>query len=218
MRMNEFRYCLYLCMMRRSLFILMLTPCLLWAQQTVQISALGNYKNIYFGQENDVRKLDSLPEKLEDLDIIMIFSGSTSQLSSSDVERLVQFMNEGGGLYLGAENWPLQAECNQLTNRLFNKEIYGEYEQSEAVVSLEEGNIQLIKENRIPAGATTVAFPMDHRLKVEAWVEDQPLILSGQVGHGHVIIDGGYSRFYSDRSSKSTMQLMQLFIGYLKGK
>lgn len=204
--------------MRYSLIILLILPCIIWAQKTAQLSALGNYKNICFGQAADVRKLDSIPEKFEGLDVIMVFSGSTSQLSNSDVERLIQFMNEGGGIYIGAENWPLQAECNQLTNRLFNKEAYGEYEQSEAFVAAEESNIHLKKENRIPAGTSTVAFPLDHRLKVEAWVDDQPLILSGKIGNGHIIIDGGYSRFYCDRSTEATTQLMQLFIAYLNQK
>ena len=56
----------------------------------------------------------------------------------------------------------------------------------------------------IPAGRSTVAFPMDYRLRVEAWVADQPLILSGELDAGKVIIDGGYSRFYCDQRSEVT--------------
>ena len=37
---------------------------------------------------------------------------------------------------------------------------------------------------------------MDYRLKVEVWLDDQPLIQSGEIGLGKIVIDGGYSRFY----------------------
>ena len=68
----------------------------------------------------------------------------------------------------------------------------------------------------VPAGTTTVAFPLDYRLKVEAWINDEPLILSGESYKGKIIIDGGYSRFYCniDKEGKNSFMLNQ-FIDFL---
>jgi hypothetical protein len=148
-------------------------------------------------------------------DFSILFSNSTTTLSDSDVDRLIDFVEAGGGLYLGAENWPLQAESNQMTKRLYLKESFGEYQADDAEISASKGNLELDSLDNVPAGSTTVAFPMDYRLRVEAWVDDQPLILSGALEKGKVIIDGGYSRFYCDQRSETTDQLFQSFMAFL---
>ena len=116
---------------------------------------------------------------------------------------------------MGAENWPLQAESNQLTKKLYLKESFGEYNSDVAEIEQKSGNLRLERET-IPAGKSTVAFPMDYRLRVEAWVADQPLILSGDLDQGKIIIDGGYSRFYCDQRSDATDELWQAIMTYLK--
>jgi hypothetical protein len=131
------------------------------------------------------------------------------------VDRLINFAESGGGVYLGAENWPLQAESNQVTKRLYLKESFGEYQVDDAEIASNNGNLELDSLDKVPAGQTTVAFPMDYRLRVEAWVDDQPLILSGALDQGRVIIDGGYSRFYCDQRSGETDQLFQSFVSFL---
>ena len=67
----------------------------------------------------------------------------------------------------------------------------------------------------LPAGKTTSAFPLDYRLKVEAWVSDQALILSGNIGKGRIIIDGGYSRFYCENTNELSVEMLSRFITYL---
>lgn len=138
---------------------------------------------------------DSLPDSLFSYNTIFLFSNATSFLESSDVNRIEKFVEDGGGLYSGADNWPLQAEANQITQQIYKKESFGYYE-AEIARSAEAGNLKLNDLDTIPAGSTTSAFPMDYRLKVEAWVEDQPLIQSGTYGSGRIVIDTGYSRFY----------------------
>ena len=118
---------------------------------------------------------------------------------------------------MGAENWPLQAESNQITEKLYLKSSYGSYDQ-EIADNPPGGNLKLNELDTIPAGRSTVAFPLDYRLKVEAWVDDQPLIQSGQIGEGRIIVDGGYSRFYCDQRNNDTDSILVRFINYLTQK
>jgi len=174
-------------------------------------------------QKNDNVCLDSLhmfivnnylPDSLSNFNAIFLFSNANSLLSNQDVERIVTYLNNGGGLYAGADNWPLQAESNQMTNRLFRKESFGNFEESKAEASKNGGVLDLKALGEIPAGRSTVAFPMDYRLKVEAWVADQPLILSGNIKKGNIIIDGGYSRFYCDGWNKNSSAILKEFFQF----
>lgn len=158
---------------------------------------------------------DSLPDSLNNFSAIFLFSNASSLLSNEDVERIVRYLNRGGGLYVGSDNWPLQSESNQITNRLYKKESFGNFEESIAQASLKGNNLNLKALKRIPAGNSTAAFPMDYRLKVEAWIADQPLILSGQVKKGHIIIDGGYSRFYCNVWKENSTAILNEFLQFL---
>lgn len=201
--------------MLRVLILSLLISGQLNSQITENIPIVGNHSNLCFKKTENIQIWDSLPTNINNASIIMFFSGSTSSLTENDLERLIEFVEKGGGLYLGSENWPLQAESNQLTYRLYNKECYGEFNREEAQVNYDDGNLHLDK-STVPAGTTTVAFPMDHRLTVEAWVDDQPLILSGNIGDGTIIIDGGYSRFYCDRQNEQSDSLFEAIVNYLK--
>ncbi|PHR31878.1 MAG: hypothetical protein COA38_07375 [Fluviicola sp.] len=178
-----------------------------------QVLLVGNFGSVCM-EDSTVLRTTVLPASLDSFKIICFFSNSTSSLTESEATRVEHFVRSGGGLYLGSENWPLQAESNQLTQKLYLKESFGEYDSPLAEIEQESGNLQLEMET-IPAGRSTVAFPMDYRLRVEAWVADQPLILSGKVDQGKVIIDGGYSRFYCDQRSTVTDSLWKAIIAYL---
>ena len=199
--------------MRLLITILLFTSSVF--SQENQTLLLGNYNSLCLN-DSLYETSDSLPESLDDVKVIMLFSGSTSNLNQDDIERIVDFVKEGGGLYSGAENWPMQAESNQMTHRIYKKESYGEFEDVNAQSPEQAGNLALNSMDSIPAGNTTVAFPMDYRLKVEAWVEDQPIILSGQLGKGRIIIDGGYSRFYCNNRSIESDELLHIFLKFLK--
>ena len=178
------------------------------------VLVVGNFSSICL-DDSSILKAKLLPESLDSFKTICFFSNSTSSLTENEATRVETFVRSGGGLYLGAENWPLQAESNQLTKKLYLKESFGEYDVTEAQIEQQSGNLQL-EMKTIPAGRSTVAFPMDYRLRVEAWVEDQPLILSGELDAGKVIIDGGYSRFYCDQRSEITDSLWKAILAYLK--
>ena len=201
--------------MQLNCLIFFLAPFLTFAQvQNNQVLVLGNVNSICM-EDSSVYISDSLPNSLDSFNIICFFSNSTSSLDESEVVRVENFVRSGGGLYLGAENWPLQAESNQLTQKFYLKESFGEYDINEAQIEQGSGNLGLEMET-IPAGRSTVAFPMDYRLRVEAWVADQPLILSGDLDKGKIIIDGGYSRFYCDQHSEVTDSVWWAIITYLK--
>ena len=161
--------------------------------------------------------MDSLPASLDSFNTIFLFSNATSFLSSDDVVMIDSFVNKGGGLYNGSDNWPLQAEANQMTQKLYRKESFGNYKET-AAKSGEAGNLDLEELDTIPAGKTTSAFPMDYRLKVEAWVADQPLILSGHHGKGRIVIDTGYSRFYCDIRDENTDAIFERVYRFLRGE
>lgn len=175
---------------------------------------IENNENLCLDSMQQFKIKDSLPTNLKSYTAIFLFSNARSYLSRQDIDRIINYVKQGGGLYTGADNWPMQAESNQVTQRLFNKESFGHYENKRAEASQDGGNLQLKELEEIPAGQSTVAFPLDYRLKVEAWVEDQPLILSGKIGKGKIIIDGGYSRFYCDRWNQKSCAIMDEFFNY----
>lgn len=201
--------------MQLKCFIIFLFPFLSFAQSdNNHVLVVGNFGSICM-EDSTTLRATVLPESLDSFNIICFFSNSTSSLTENEATRVEQFVRSGGGLYLGSENWPLQAESNQLTQKIYLKESFGEYDWPLAQIERQNGNLHLEMET-IPAGRSTVAFPMDYRLRVEAWVADQPLILSGELDAGKVIIDGGYSRFYCDQRSDVTDSLWLAIIEYLK--
>jgi hypothetical protein len=177
---------------------------------------VGNYNSLCLN-DSLYTFADSLPFSLDNVEILMLFSSSTSNLNQHDLDKIEDFVRNGGGLYSGSDNWPLQAQSNQVTNQIYRKENFGNYEQESAQLN-KDGNLKLNEIDAVPAGKTTTAFPMDYRLKVEAWVEDQPLISSGSLGKGKIIIDGGYSRFYCVNRSESTDFLLESFLQFLNSK
>lgn len=184
-----------------------------WSQSD-SILVIGNHQGISFDQFH-ANVTDTLPKSLKNYGAVFIFSTANSRLESSDVDTLLRFMEEGKGLYLGSDNWPLQAESNQLTRAIFCKESYGNNDIELAECSSGYGNLQLDELDKIPAGKTTTSFPLDPRLIVEAWVNDDALILSGKISKGRVIIDGGYSRFYSINESELSEEILMKMYSFL---
>jgi hypothetical protein len=179
-----------------------------------ETAVFGN-QSFFCSPDTSITHLDEIPKDLSPYKSIFIFSNATSLISKYNAERLISYVKNGGGLYIGSENWPLQAEAQQLTQLMYNKEHFGEFRQALAEKSPTQNNLELDEIESLPAGNSTVAFPLDYRLKVEAWVEDQPLILSGEYGAGRIVIDGGYSRFYCDQRNKNTDLLFLEIIRYL---
>ncbi|MDX2360549.1 MAG: hypothetical protein QNK23_07065 [Crocinitomicaceae bacterium] len=189
-----------------------------WAfGQQESVLVIGNHSNICFDNCPAVEITDSFPDDLEVYSVILLFSNSTSQLKSDNINQLAQFLERGGGLYSGSENWPMQAESNQITHYLYKKESFGNFNINETEVSQVNGNLNLQELPAIPAGTSTVAFPLDYRLQVEVWLNDQALILSGNIGEGRIIIDGGYSRFYCSQRTNVTDALLDKIVMYLLG-
>lgn len=148
-------------------------------------------------------------------DLIMVFATAESIFSNEQIDSIVSYVYEGKNLYIGADNWPLQAESNLITKRMFNETFYGNFANEEAELSRNESLIDWNKEDLIPAGNTTSAFPLKAGFTVEAWISDQPLILAGRYGKGRVIIDGGYSRFYCQHKCENCEKLFITFLEYL---
>ena len=179
----------------------------------IKVLFTGNYSSLcYINDSIDLYFLPQLPEDISTYDAIFIFSTAHSILNKGDIEKLNLFLHQGKGIYIGSENWPLQAESNQLTSFFYHKEVWGNFTDENAIPT----KFGLIKRaDSIPAGISTVVFPLDYRLKVEAWINDEPLILSGKLVGGRVILDGGYSRFYCLDSKNINHQLFSDFIKYL---
>ena len=162
-------------------------------------------------------KLKSGIDSLENYDVLFIFSGANSLLTENDLDRIQEFLSAGKGVYIGCENWPLQAEAQQLTNHLFSKEFWGETNESIATTNALSESIFNDKAT-IPAGKSIVLFPLDVRLNVEAWVKDEPVILSSEFFGGRLILDGGYSRFYCTDMNADTEAVWKILLNYLNGK
>ena len=196
-------------------FYMLFLFCLLhfFGEGQIKVLFTGNYSSIcYMNDSIELYSFPQLPKEISKYDAVFIFSTAHSILNKDDIEKLNQFLNQGKGIYIGAENWPLQAESNQLTSFFYSKEVWGNFTDKNAIPT----KLGLIKiADSIPAGSSTVVFPLDYRLKVEAWINDEPLILSGKLVGGHVILDGGYSRFYCIDSKNTNQQLLSDFIRFL---
>ncbi len=185
-------------------------------QAQKRIAFVANYSQICFNDSNYiVERFDQLPVALDSFAAIFIFSGSSGQFGAQHYEAIEKFLLQGKGIYIGLENWPLQSEGNLLTNRYFQKESWGDFSQDYAVVT--EKNA-VIKAEVIPSGTTTVAFPLDFRLQVLAWVSDEPLISAGEILGGKIIIDGGYSRFYCGFENENRQEILLQLLTYLLSK
>lgn len=202
--------------MKHFLFILLFFLSLS-AQGQIKILFLGNHEKICFTKDSiEITKSKKLPESILEFNAILIFSNAESCFTQNDIVRLENYLNEGGGIYCGADNWPLQAESQQITMALYAKECWGNFHEDTTTVKLEKTSNQLFTaSDSFPAGKTTVAFPMDYRLRVEVWLEDQPLILTGDYGKGKIVIDCGYSRFYCDTMDNTRNGILESIIDYL---
>lgn len=196
-------------LIKTLLFVLCICPL------NAQIGMIGNTHKICDFSDSTFVKLDTFPSDLEAFDVIMIFSNSTSFIQDEQLNKLITFLKNGGGLYIGAENYPLQAEANQVTRKLYNKETYGSFNSELAEVSEDSGNLKLNEIDSVPSGKSTVAFPLDYRLSVDLWVGDAPLLLSGSYQSGRIVLDGGYSRFYCDQNNSQSDQVFLKILNYL---
>lgn len=173
----------------------------------------GNTSSLCYAIDTvEITTLSTFPDSISEYDAIFIFSSAQSILSEKNIEQLNTFLKSGKGVYIGSENWPLQAESHQLTTVYYSKQTWGNFTTEKAKVAEES---ILYPSDTIASGTTTVAFPLDYRLKVEAWIDDEPLISSGDLLGGKVIIDGGYSRFYCADKNKESNQILERFIHFL---
>lgn len=190
-------------------YLLICLPFFALSQQA-DVLLLGNTKKICF-EEHVATKSDSLPQNLDSYSALFIFSNAESTLSKAELSQVKEYLEQGGNVYIGGENWPLQAEINAFTETNFNFACYGNFENKKAEAS-QQGRLNLEELEDLPAGQTTTAFPLQAEMEVEAWVNDQPLILSALIGKGKLILDGGYSRFYCElKTNQSNALLEQIF-------
>lgn len=194
-----------------TLLTCLLLSNLSWSQGKILL--LGNTKQLCLTDSNSqfISK-DKLPDTLAEFDAIMVFSSAHSKLSSIDIDQIIQFVADGGGLYIGSENWPLQSEGRLITERIYSKSVWTSIENTRIRVS-NTGIFSDVRE--FPPGLTPVVFPLDFQLNVEVWYNDEPLILTGKVGSGKILIDGGYSRFYCQSLGKQENEVLKIVLDYL---
>ncbi len=200
----------------RILFLLLVLLLAFSAESQKKILFIGNYQSICFSMDSlEIEKKGELPSDLTIYQSIFLFSSAESALTSIDVIRLENYLFDGGNIYCGAENWPLQAESNQLTSLLFGKICWGNFEEKQTNIEASASTNHLfVTQDTFPTGKTTVAFPLDYRLKVEVWVNDHPLILSGNYGNGNIILDGGYSRFYCETMDATRNEILKMIVQF----
>jgi hypothetical protein len=179
------------------------------------ILLLGNTKQLCFSDSTiQFVFAETLPKETSAFRTIMVFSSAHSRISSTDIDHILEFVNAGGGLYIGSENWPLQAEGSALTERLYTKSVWTAPESTKKEIS----NNGIFREiENFPPGSTPVVFPMDFQLHVEVWYNDEPLILSGKLGKGKLLIDGGYSRFYCNSLGELENDVLNVVLDFLVG-
>lgn len=187
----------------------------------LHVSLFSQHRVLVYGQNLNMRcetkplefefKNELKPEELTQFSCIFIFSTVRSELSEHQLSALYDFVSNGGSLYVGADNFPFVSECNQITDAFFGKTYWGNTSNDTAVVNESQCTNQLFQHQcEIPSGKTIVTFPMDYRLKVEAWSADEPLILSAKIGKGKLVLDGGYARFKNTVSEENCLVLTEI--------
>ena len=182
----------------------------------------GQKKGVIFGKKMAISHPDwkfqyaDTTQNLTSFDCIFIFSTAQKSLDSITLSQLKLAVEQGTNIYIGSENWPFVAESNQVTTLFFNKSMQLMHDVSMAEVNTLTQSDRVFSRTFIPAGTTTSSFPLDYRLKVEAWTVDDPLILSGKIGLGKLIIDGGYSRFYSENWDAEVELVWNELLDYLE--
>ena len=176
-----------------------------------EILVVGNSNEICFDTNLNVVYEDNL-DHIFDYRVLLIFSGASSTLKNDDISKIMMFIKNGGGLYLGCDNWPFQAESDVILDSFFSFHSWGNFDSEIAHVS-EVSEITQLKE--ITSGISVAVFPVNSNFKVDVWIEDQPLIMSGDFDNGRLILDGGYSRFYCENMNGSSNLLLIDLINYL---
>lgn len=179
------------------------------------ILIVGNYEPLCLPIHGDSTNSFSDSLNLLNYEGVFIFSTANSTFSDSDISRIKAYLEQGGSIYIGADNWPLNSELDQISDHLYKKRSFGNYEVVNASSENTHGNLRLNELDTLPAGKSTRAFPLDPRLKVEAWVNDEPLIQSGFVGKGRIVIDGGYSRYYCQHANEKSDLIFERILEFL---
>lgn len=198
----------------RYIFLFILIQCsLACAQQNILF--VGNTAPIFIEKNASlvIFTLDSIPDSLEKYDAIFIFSGAVSTLKPEQIPQLLTYVSDGNGLYCGADNSPLFEEFNVISEFIFGKKVWGNFTASKAILA-ENSFLNTAKNDSIDAGETTVAIPLDARVRVEAWIEDEPIITSLQLGKGKIVFDGGYSRFFNGQKAENRT-VFDAIVGFL---
>ncbi len=178
-----------------------------------EILVVGNYDEICFDTNLNIEFGGHL-DRLFEFDIVLIFSGVTSVIQSDQIPKIIEFVSNGGSLYLGCDNWPFQAESNLILEQLFSFHSWGNFNALTAEVS-ESSELTRLKE--IPPGNSVAVFPLNPYFEVDVWITDKPLIMSGIFDKGILIVDGGYSRFYCSNLNAISSHIFDDLIKYLGG-
>lgn len=181
----------------------------LYAQK--EILVIGNYDEICFDTNLNIEFGKDL-DQLLDFDVALIFSGTSSAVQSQNISKIVEFISNGGSLYLGCDNWPFQAESNMILENLFSFHSWGNFNAAIAEVN-QSSELTNLKE--IPPGNSVAVFPLNPNFKVDVWLNDKPLIMSGNFEKGILVIDGGYSRFFCSNMNEDSTTVFSDLIKYL---
>jgi hypothetical protein len=178
------------------------------------------------------------PEWLKKADQLWILSGQNASLQDADYDAIVTFVKSGKGLCLLADNDPFYFEANQLTKRLFDVQISGNYPGTQiAYVNRKQLTPEQIRKyggqyevpdhplltgvNFVYEGITISHVDQSDKFDVALRASDkQSLVVTSKVQGLRVVIDCGFTRYYSSFIPKTagTTRLAQNMAAYLARK
>ncbi len=157
---------------------------------------------------------DSLTSEGRNFEALFVFSSAVNSLSQEQQDSIVRFVRDGGNLYCGFENDPLQAECAALIRQMFGLETYPAPLYCCEEIRAESNTAGKLGIPVLRAECTPVYFPIDYRFTVEVWQEDQPMVVSARFGKGKVILDGAYAHFYCDNWNAESSAFLEAILRY----
>lgn len=170
---------------------------------------------------------DFMPQMLQGIDQLWIFSNTTSSLGKDDVEAIRRFVEEGGGLYLLADNEPHTAEANVLADLFFRTRLSGDHLGQRVVEIRRDPGAAALPVHPVLTGLNYV-FEGDTISRIESannlvpilYNSNGELLLAAAADPEHcILVDGGWTRYIRRYAqSAGSLRLAENAAAYLSGK
>jgi hypothetical protein len=160
-----------------------------------------------------VPQLDAFEQQLSAASQFWLISDDNEQLSEEHIAMVADYFNKGHGVYVWGDNSPFYVDANRLASQLFGVTMSGDSPGAQVVSLCEDGKLVGVVQNHLISTGVVNIFEGRTIAEVQTAFAVQPLIYgsNGKVVTAYYdedgkrgLIDGGFTRLYSDWDSAGT--------------